>query len=245
MNKDSNAYTFGFAIAMVVVVGSVLSIAAMSLKKPQQENQKQEKMKNILTTVGVMNESSDMKEAGGLFETHVKEQLVLDSKGNIKEGVVAFDVDVRKEYRELKAKARDSADVNYPIYRVENEGNTYYVIPMVGTGLWGPIWGFVALKDDLNTVYGASFDHKTETPGLGAEINQNSFEDQFKGDAIYDEAGAFVSIAVLKGAAGGSSDPHGVDGITGGTITSKGVDEMIRRTLSVYDPYFKTLKQAS
>jgi len=241
INKESNGYTFGFAIAMVAVVGAVLSIAAMSLKAPQQENQRQEKMKNILMTIGAMDADSDMAQAPTLFDQHVKRQQVLNYQGSLVDGIQAFEVDVRKEYKERKAGARADADMNYPLYICEMDDQTYYVVPMVGTGLWGPIWGFVALEDDLNTVYGASFDHKTETPGLGAEINGDAFEMQFIGDQIYDANQMFVSIDVLK-SGGGADNAHAVDGITGGTITSKGVSEMISRTLAIYDPYFQTLK---
>jgi len=235
INKDSNGFTFGFAAVMVIVVGAVLSITAMSLKPQQKENLRQEKMKNILMSIGAMDRSSNMAEAPELFEKFVKEQVVLDAKGQVK-GDNAFIVDVKKQYKSMGFEERD-----YPLYICEKDGNTYYVVPMVGTGLWGPIWGFVALEGDMNTVYGANFDHKTETPGLGAEINTASFQDQFPGESIFDENNKYVSIAVLKGG-GGDASSHAVDGITGGTITSVGVGEMIDRTLGVYVPYFQSKK---
>lgn len=235
INKDSNGFTFGFAAVMVIVVGSVLSITAMSLKPQQKENLRQEKMKNILMTIGAMDRSSNMAEAPGLFEKFVKEQVVLDAEGQVK-GDNAFGVDVKKQYKSMGFEERE-----YPLYICEKDGNTYYVVPMVGTGLWGPVWGFVALEGDMNTVYGANFDHKTETPGLGAEINTASFQDQFPGEEIFDENNNYVSIAVVKGG-GGDASSHAVDGITGGTITSVGVGEMIDRTLGVYVPYFQSKK---
>ena len=151
-------------------------------------------------------------------------------------GEMAFNVDVKKQYKELKAKAITEDDMLYPMFVCEKEGEKIYVVPMVGTGLWGPIWGFVSLESDLNTIFGANFDHKTETPGLGAEINQTSFEGQFSGDNIYKDGE--VAIEVFK-SGGGEATDYGVDGITGGTITSKGVEEMIIRTFGVYQPYFQ------
>jgi Na+-transporting NADH:ubiquinone oxidoreductase subunit C len=235
INKDSNGFTFGFAAIMVVVVGAVLSITAISLKPRQKENMRQEKMKNIMMAIGAMDRSSNMAEAPALFDKYVKEQVVVNASGEVIEGN-AFEVDVRKEYKSLPFEER-----NYPLYICEKDGETYYVVPMVGTGLWGPVWGFIALEGDMNTVYGANFDHKTETPGLGAEINTASFQSQFPGENIFDESGKFVSIDVLKGG-GGDASKHAVDGITGGTITSVGVGEMIKRTLGVYVPYFQNKK---
>jgi len=251
INKEGTGFTFGFAIIMVVVVGALLSLAAMGLKPFQKENLKQEQMKNILGSVGI---EVEMSEASTNFDKFIVKRIMLDSDGNVlneKSGQIAtlandgqdafdadpFNVDIKKEYRGLASSER-----RYPLFICEKDGQTLYIVPMVGKGLWGPIWGFISLKDDLNTVYGANFDHKTETPGLGAEINTSLFTDQFKDDRIFDEKGEFTSIAVKKSATG--DNPHAVDGITGGTITSVGVSEMVERTLKVYVPYFKNLKAA-
>ncbi|RMG82287.1 MAG: NADH:ubiquinone reductase (Na(+)-transporting) subunit C [Bacteroidetes bacterium] len=232
-DRNSNGYTFAFATIMVVVVGAVLSIAAMSLKPKQVDNIRKEKMRDILTTIEVMSKSDDMDKAPELFQKYIVDQIVLDYNGNVKKGVEAFNVDVKKEYKSLPPEKR-----NYPLFIAEKDGKKYYIIPMVGTGLWGPIWGYLALEEDMTTVYGASFDHKTETPGLGAEIAQKPFQEQFKGKKIFDENGNFKPIKVIKGGAE-PGDLHGVDAITGGTITSTGVSEMIERTLKTYVPYFK------
>jgi len=235
LDKNSNGFTFGFAIAMVVVVGALLSLAAMGLKPFQKGNIEKEKMQNILSAINVQVERDNAPEA---FESYVKEQVVLNSNGELKQGdVSAFDIDIKKEYRELKAGARSDEDMNYPLFICEKEGTTYFVIPLVGTGLWGPIWGFMSIQDDYNTIYGASFDHKTETPGLGAEINTAGFQDQFTGDKVYKDGE--VAFSVMKGG-GGNESEYGVDGITGGTITSRGVGEMIQRTMGVYQTYFES-----
>ncbi len=239
IDKNSNGFTFGFAIAMVVVVGAVLAIAAMALKGPQTENIKKEKMKDILAAIQV---EVSMDEAPEAFSKYVKQRLVVDYNGaivNENDGPIdpsvksdAFNVDVKKEFKSID----DETERNYPLFVCEKDGQTYYVLPLVGKGLWGPIWGYLALQDDYKTIYGASFDHKTETPGLGAEIKEDFFEKQFAGEEIK-ENGSFTPIMVVKGTSA-PENKHAVDGITGGTITSVGVQEMLNRTLEVYNTYF-------
>lgn len=246
LDKNSNAFTFGFAIAMVVVVGAALSFASMSLKPRQQANKIQKDMMSILSSIEVDAERSN---ASDLFYEYITNRATLNYDGEIietREGEIIatdakdpFNVDVQKEYRNPDLKPEDR---HYPIYFAEKDGKQLVVVPMVGKGLWGPIWGYVALEGDYNTVYGATFDHKTETPGLGAEIKEPMFEDPFKGKKIYNDQGELVSIDVKKGGAS-PEDKHAVDGITGGTITSNGVDEMLSRTLRVYDKYFKEKMQ--
>lgn len=130
-----------------------------------------------------------------------------------------------------------NAERQLPVYICSKEGNTYYVLPLQGKGLWGPIWGYVALEDDMNTIYGAVFDHKSETPGLGADINKPFFQDTFKGKKLYTETMEFNSIEIVKG--GAPADAlHKVDGISGGTITSKGVEAMLYDCLVGYQNFF-------
>lgn len=240
INKNSNGFTFGFAIGMVVIVGAILAITAMALKEPQTENVKREKMQNILTAIQV---EVSRDEAPAQFEKYVKERITISHDGkvlNTKTGAInatdkqdPFNVDVKKEFKGIS----DASARNYPYFVCEKDGETFYVIPMVGNGLWGPIWGYVSLKDDYNTIFGASFDHKTETPGLGAEIREGWFSGNFIEKQILDENGNYVSVDVVKGGAP-QGDIHGVDAITGGTITSDGVGEMVDRTLKVYSDYF-------
>ncbi|MCZ4407476.1 NADH:ubiquinone reductase (Na(+)-transporting) subunit C [Cryomorphaceae bacterium 1068] len=248
VDKNSNSFTFIFAFIMVVVVGAVLSFAAMSLKPLQVKNNIDKKMINILTSIGV---EADRENAKELFYANITQRYILNSKGEIlstKEGEVMptdpkdpFNVDVKKEFRDPTLSVDDR---NYPLYVASIEGEEVVIIPLVGKGLWGPIWGYVALESDFNTIYGANFDHKTETPGLGAEIKESWFSNPFIGKTIYNESGELVSVDVVKGSAG-PDNPHAVDGITGGTITSNGVDEMLERTFGVYDSYFKNNSQIS
>jgi Na+-transporting NADH:ubiquinone oxidoreductase subunit C len=262
VNKEGGGYTFLFAAIMVIVTGASLAMVSLTLKPDIKKNEADKKMIDILGSINVT--EATRENAAKLFTEYVKERIVLDDQGNVvssMEGAVdpqnpadPFNVDVQKEYKQkisklvqaykndrstLLAKV-DEQNVNYPLFRCERDGKQYFVIPMVGTGLWGPIWGYVALESDMSTVYGASFDHKTETPGLGAEIKEPMFEDQFQGESIYDN-GTYVSIDVKKGGSP-ADDKHAVDAITGGTITSNGVDEMLYRTLAIYDNYFKKVR---
>jgi Na+-transporting NADH:ubiquinone oxidoreductase subunit C len=230
MDVNKNSYTFGFAAVMVVVVAALLSVAAISLKPFQSRNILLEKKQNILSSVGI---NIDREEADIQYPIFVKEELVLNYKGEEVDGV-AFDVDLQKELK------KDKNLQSLPLFISEVDGKKQYIIPLRGKGLWGPIWGFISLEDDLNKVFGAVFDHKSETPGLGAEINQPFFEDPFSGKSLFDGE-ELKSIKVIKGGAG-EDNMYGVDGISGGTITSDGVTDMLLERLTMYLPYFNKIK---
>jgi Na+-transporting NADH:ubiquinone oxidoreductase subunit C len=173
------------------------------------------------------------------------EVLSVYSNGSFEKGDVrAFNVDLRNQLKiknQLAAGKTNQKPV-FPLFVAVVETDTLYIIPLEGTGLWGPVWGNMALKSDLRTVEGVTFGHKGETPGLGAEISLPVFEDQFPGKEIMTEDGEFTSIKVVKGGVANSNiDPdHGVDAISGGTITSVGVSNMIENNLSNYITYIKT-----
>ena len=249
---NSNRYTFIFSTVMVVVVATLLALASEGLSPFQKENIKREKMQNILSSVGIIVDAAD---ADSIYNVYITHSLILDAKGQEKAiDKKAFDIDVLKDYKSTlnrifkkykKGEDKEGlmrelmeADASFPLFVCKmDDGKKNYIIPMVGSGLWGPIWGYMAIEEDMNTVSGSSFDHKGETPGLGSEIRESWFEDAFNGKTIFDEKGEFVSISVIKGGAKG--DPHGVDAISGGTITSDGVSEMVKRTLGIYVPFFK------
>jgi Na+-transporting NADH:ubiquinone oxidoreductase subunit C len=230
MDVNSNKYTFIFSAAMVVIVATVLAFAAESLKPYQEANVRKEKMQNLLASCGVDVSRDQAEEAYGKYIT---EELMLDTDGNIIEGGEPFEIDVLFEFK-------SGGQRNFPVFicKLDN-GEVNYVIPMVGKGLWGPIWGYAAIGPDFNTIMGATFDHKGETPGLGAEINKDFFEKPFNGKQIFDSDGEFMSVKVVKGGVD-PSDLHGVDAISGGTITSNGVSEMLERTFKAYEPFLKS-----
>ncbi len=226
MDVNKNSYTFMFATIMVVVVAAVLSFAATSLKPAQDKNVEQEKKQNILSSIEI---EGTREEAEDLYPTYITKALVLVDNKQV-EGVDAFAVDMAKEVK------KPVLERNSPLYIANKEGKTYFIIPLRGQGLWGPIWGYISLEQDLSTIYGAVYDHKSETPGLGAEIKTVAFTSQFKGKQILDENGELIGIDVRKGDADGSNE---VDGISGGTITSTGVEAMIADNLQAYIPFLK------
>lgn len=215
---------------MVIIVAVALTFVAVLLKPAQLNNIRVEKMQNILKSVHI---ESTPKNAEDLYKKFINESFVISTKGVLKNDIKAFDVDL---YLEMKKKPEER---NLPLFVCTKDDNSrYFIIPLRGKGLWGPIWGYVSLKDDLNTIEGTMFDHKGETPGLGAEINTSVFQDQFIGKTIFDEKDDFVSVNVIKGGAK-PDDKHGVDAISGGTITSKGLEDMIRECMNPYVAYFK------
>lgn len=234
MDRNSNGYTFMFAAIMVVVVGALLAFAATSLKSKQDENVKKEKMQNILASVGVVVERED---APNQFTSVIKEQLALKVDGSVDEATSAFDIDLKSE---LSKKVEDQ---RFPLYVAEQNGKKFYIVPLRGAGLWDAIWGYVALEADLNTIKGTVFDHKGETPGLGAEITQKWFQDRFIGEKIMDPSGEIVGVAVAKGNTDPSKDDNKVDAISGATITGDGVTAMIKERLSNYKNYFANQKK--
>ncbi len=228
MNKNSNAYTFIFAIVLVVLVATILAFASEGTKEKRAANIKLEKMQNILSTIGL---DVSREKAGKIFNDYVKEALALKEDGSVDTNVQAFKINLKNEIKKPVSEQR------FPLYVAEKDGKKYYIVPLYGAGLWDAIWGYLSIQDDENTIFGASFDHKGETPGLGAEINQSWFEDQFKGEQIM-EGSKFVSVKVVKGGTP-ESDKHGVDAISGGTLTSNGVTNMIQERLQRYLAYFK------
>ena len=237
INKDSNIFTFSFAIIMVLIVAISLAVVSESLSSMKKANKEDKKKINILSAIKV---ECDRSNASELYTKYIKKSIVINSSGEIIENdnIDAFYIDVKKQYRN---KTLSKEDKVFPIFIAETDTSKYFITPLVGSGLWGPIWGFIAFQEDCNTIFGASFDHKTETPGLGAEIREDFFEDEFIGKKILDENSSFVSVDVVKGGAEEGSY-HQVDGITGGTITSDGVTNMLKADLEIYNNYFKTIR---
>lgn len=241
--KQTNTYIFLYASGMVLIVAAILSIASLVLKPYQERNVEIAKKLDILTSVRKAADAETVKNKNLYveqeFEKYITDSYVINSEGKRIEGFDAFKVNLKEEIR------KTLKDRNLPIFvSKQDDGSVNYIIPVMGRGLWGPIRGYVALNEDYNTIYGVIFDHDKETPGLGAEISTPVFEDQFVGKQIFNEKGEFISITVKKAGmppVGNSS----VDGISGGTITSKGVDLMLSDVLSSYQSYFKSQKNIS
>jgi Na+-transporting NADH:ubiquinone oxidoreductase subunit C len=227
MKHFSNRYIFIFSTVMVVVVAALLSLAATLLQPAQERNLEIEKKRSMLESIRIPATKADAEE---LYDKYIKQSFVLNIKGEQVEGVDAFNIVLKNEQKK-------PLDEQYlPVFRAEpDDGEKVIILPVEGKGLWGPIWGYISLKSDMNTIYGVTFDHKGETPGLGAEINTTKFESMFTDKKLF-ENGKFVSIQVHKGGAD-PSDIHGVDAISGGTITSKGLEKMLLDCLKKYDDY--------
>ena len=227
MKEFSNRYIFIFSSVMVIIVATLLSLAATVLQPRQLKNLEIEKKRSMLESIGIV---SVRETAEDLYDKHIKESFVLNSNGEVVDGVEPFTV-------VLNVEQRKPLEQQYlPVFNATSEnGNQVIILPVQGKGLWGPIFGYVSLESDMNTIYGVTFDHKGETPGLGAEINTTPFESMFIGKKLF-EADKFVSIGVIKGGAK-PGDPHGVDAISGGTITSKGLEQMLVDCLVKYNDY--------
>jgi len=236
MNTQSNTYTFLYASIMVVLVAAVLSFAALQLKPRQTRNIEIEKKQDILKAVNV---ASTPENAEELYNKLIVKALIVNSNGDVisEDKDVTFGVDLKIE----NAK-QNVTDRRLPIFVFNEEGvGEKMIIPILGKGMWGPIWGFISLNPDGKTIYGATFGNKGETPGLGAEISKSEFQKPFSGKQIFDEAGMFTSLALVKG--GGAKDhPHQFDAVSGGTVTSKGLEAMLRDNLSSYEKYLKSSK---
>ena len=244
---DSNTYTIIFAIIMVVVVGALLAFVASSLKGRIAANQKLEKQQNILYAMGENEDENQYSGSGSVnfiptdrveedFNKMIVKQYVLKN-GEMTEDPEAYLIDLKKEFSK-----KDKKDIELPLMVGDKDGKEYYIIAMRGKGLWDAIWGYIALNPDL-TVQGVYFDHAGETPGLGANIKERFFMDDFHGEHIIND-GKVEGITVAKG----NMDPlnerkedHKVDAIAGATITGNGVTAMINSTLDMYAPYLLKL----
>jgi len=224
---------------MVIIVAALLSFVAEELRPLQERNVELEKKTDILSSVQMTEGMKEADDKGAFveerFDSYIKDSYVVNSAGELTEGKDAFEIT-----KNLKAEMdKPVEERGLPVFVFESEdGTSKYIIPVRGKGLWGPIWGYVALNDDFSTISGTVFDHSKETPGLGAEINTDWFEKSFIGKTIFDEEGNFTSIIVVKGGAD-PSDMHGVDAISGGTITSKGLEAMLYDSFKPYVSYFK------
>ncbi len=227
MDRNGNTYTFLYASIMVIVVAAILSAAAYNLKPFQKKNEEVEKMQNILASVNIQVNPID---APTTYKKTILNTYVIDHKGNRKKGIEAFSVNLKKEH------AKPVEQQSLPVFEANIGGEVKYIIPLRGTGLWGAIWGYVAFNNDKNTIFGATFDHEKETPGLGAEISTSKFQSPFTGKKIFDNNRQLVAITIAKP---GEQAPavHKVDGISGGTITSKALEKMLLDGLTGYNAF--------
>ena len=245
LNTEKNSYTLLFAIGLVVVVGTLLAAIDSSLKDKIRINKILEKQQNILYAIGINeNEGNSVNfiaadKAEEEFNKYVTKQIYIQGDEVIEDDK-AYLIDVKKQ----KALAKDPSYMRkLPLFIAEKDGRNLYVAPIRGKGLWDAIWAYVSVDEDM-VIRGIYFDHKAETPGLGANIKQRFFMDDFIGESLLDTQGNFKGVTVSKT----NLDPKNedkydneVDAIAGSTITGDGVTAMIRSDLSLYQPYFNSL----
>lgn len=233
-DRQSNIYIIVYTTLLVVIVGTALAFTSNALRPRQQANVDADKMRQILASLRLT--ASD-ESVGEQFNRIITEQFVVDSHGDRIEGRDAFRVDLAAETR-LPADQRA-----LPVYKaILKPGDIKYVIPVYGSGLWGPIWGYIAVDSDGSTIYGAYFSHQGETPGLGAEIAKPIFSNRFAGKTLF-KNNRFIPVEVIKnGGRPADADADIVDAIAGATITSKGVGAMLDDSLRPYSAFLKQLK---
>lgn len=219
MNTNSNSYTIIYASVMVVIVAFVLAFVSSSLRERQSKNVELDTKKQILAALNVTN----VGDAEAEYDRYVRADMLMSADGSLAAHTGAFATGYEKEAKEAG---------RLHVFVAEVDGQTKYIFPVYGVGLWGSIWGYVALDDDRDTVYGVYFSHASETPGLGAEIASDHFQAEFPGRRTLGADGT-VALSVVKN--GKVADPtYEVDGISGGTITSSGVDAMLKTCLGQY-----------
>ena len=237
MNKNSNTYQILYAAVMVLLVGSLLALIYMALKPKQNENIANDTRKQILSALHIAApDDSQVKET---YEKYIIQDLLVDLDGNIVDSAknVAFEVDMKKNVK--------LADRQLPVMKCKmDDGSVKYVLPMYGAGLWGPIWGYVAVNDDGNTIYGANFSHEGETPGLDARIADKDFQDEFVDKLLFHD-GEFKCVVVLKKGQKSANGAEQVDALTGATITSLGVSAMLEDCLTPYKGFLMKLQNTA
>ncbi len=222
---------------MVLIVGTILAFVYMALKPKQDDNIANDKRKQILSAVHITPAADGAIEQ--TFNKYIVAGYLLNKDGSIADSAqnVAFNIDMKNNVKLEERKL--------PVFKCRlDDGSLKYIVPVYGAGLWGPIWGYVAVDDNGTDIFGAYFSHEGETPGLGAEIANSKFQGQFKGKKIYVD-GEFKSISVMKAGQKPTDGSQYVNAISGGTITSRGVQAMLSDCLTPYDPFFKKLQSGT
>ena len=235
MNTNSNSYTIIYASVMVVIVAFLLAFVSSALKPTQDKNVELDKKKQILAALNIRDiENSEV-------EAKYKEYIVADPIIKEDGTMVAGKEGKKQDQDGFKVENKAISSEQLPIYECSVEGETKYVIPMTGRGLWGGLWGYIAVNSDFKTVYGAYFSHESETAGLGSLIAEQPFQDLFKGKQLFaDSACTNVALTVVKkGKVEAGKENYQVDGITGATLTSNGVADMVNKGLQKYVSFFK------
>lgn len=243
--QRSNTYIIIFSIVLTVILGGMLSLASVGLKPAQDQQVELDTKKKILGAVMDISSIEDPKAVLTLYDQRIQ-SVVVDMEGNVvtedQKGnpVTAEKVSIQKNYRFPKAERL------YPVFKFVDENDSSkvnaYIFPMFGNGLWDWISGYIALDGDLNTIRGIAFDHKQETPGLGARITSDVVQSRYIGKKVYNAQGELVSVSMVKGEGNTGLNEHQVDGLSGATMTGKGVNQMMKQYLECYQSYISKIK---
>lgn len=248
--RQSSGYILLFTVIMTIVVGGLLSWASQGLAPAQKKSVELDTKGSILSSVMDREVIGEMK-PDEILDTYKKriKSLVVDINGNEieknekGEPVVAEEVNILKNYK------KKPEERQYPVFKYMSADNPdqveAYILPVYGSGLWDKIWGYVALDNNLQTIVGTSFDHKAETPGLGARIGTPEVQNRFVGKKIYNEQGELVSVSMVKSEGNDDLDEHHVDGLSGATLTAKGLNAMLKNYLKYYQGYFKKINSGA
>ena len=239
--RQSNGYIIIFSIITTIILGGLLSVASVGLGPRQKIQVELDTKKSILGAVMEIQKTDDVLD---IYKNRI-ESLVVDINGDVVETdedgntIIAENVSVEKNFKKVPEERL------YPVFLFKGENNQVeaYILPIYGSGLWDAIWGYVALDKDLNTIKGAVFDHKGETPGLGARIAESAVQGRFVGRKVKDPEGDLVSVSMLKGEGNAAKtlDDHHVDGLAGATITARGVNNMMLNYLQHYQNYLNKI----
>ena len=239
MNTNSNVYTVIYTTVVCVLVAAILAFVSSSLKPKQDANEKAETISQILTAAQ-FGEKSEWQAKGNaavldFYKQNIAQAILIDAKGAKAGELSTSDATVygKSELKAQNYNVKDGKDLKVPVYIFKNGIS---VIPVYGAGLWGPVWGYIALNSDLSTIAGAYFDHESETPGLGGKIKDDpAFRAQFKGKKV-DFSDSKAAFSIVKGGAP-AGKANAIDAISGATMTSRGLDEAINVWLGAYKAY--------
>ena len=226
LNTNSNVYTILYAAVMVIVVAFLLVFVSQTLKDRQDANIVNDTKQQILSALNLR----DLPDVAGKYDQIIKADALMQKDGQLVEYKGQFNTTYKSEF--------DKGNLH--VFVAEVEGQTKYIIPMNGLGLWGTIWGYIALNEDRSTVYGVYFSHASETPGLGGEIAGLKFQNRFPGKQVVD--GNEIGLKVVKYGKAVQGSQYEIDGVTGATITSTGVNTMINKVLSEYIPFLTNVE---
>ncbi len=239
---QSNKYIIIFALVLTAVLGGLLSGVSQVLGPAQKKAQDLDTKKQILGAIPSEKEALGDMEPEEILARYkeVINSVVTDFQGNLVETndkgapMVAEEVNIEKNYK------KPVEDRMYPVFKYVGNNEEAFILPVYGAGLWDAIWGFVALNPDLKSVKGISFDHKGETPGLGARITSDDIQERYRGKKLYNENDEFVAITMVKGEniPEDRLGPNKVDGLAGATLTANGVNDMLLNYIGYYQKYF-------